>query len=503
MKQGSIILLLLCIGTVTAYSQPVVTPRNMALGGGGSTYITDYNSNFFNPANLMIQDREGTFSFGIGAGSFKLDAVQNYTSLTGQLDNAINYISVFEAGDANISSFARTQLLENNYPGNSSLSDHRTRYDATLLGMKWMRDNHTLSFAIRSRTSSNYRVGKGWYSSTFEENSDEELILDRSIVHRHQRLHEISFGYAESFQFLTGLTPRLDNFIIGIAPKLVLGGGYLNAEWKNTYLQLSPGVANRIESFSYDATGEFGASTIAYMNGIRSETANTQSFTNDIFTIDGVGAGLDIGVTYLLTLGSDLSAVRPDQQPTQRSLRLSFSMTDIGLISYNNSEISMSLPSDTTTTSNIPNNLSNEAFIGAKGQYIDFIEKYGEDNPFQKVSSDLSSFSTLLPMALHGGALLEINRIKIMGDISIGLTNNAFNSTKLISSVGMEIRPLQFMPLRGGIQFKAQRPDVLSVGTAIETKHWDFSVAAQFTPNSLISQPAITGISVATLQFHF
>ncbi|HBQ59669.1 MAG TPA: hypothetical protein DD671_08605 [Balneolaceae bacterium] len=106
-------------------------------------------------------------------------------------------------------------------------------------------------------------------------------------------------------------------------------------------------------------------------------------------------------------------------------------------------------------------------------------------------------------MALHGGVLLEINRIKLMGDLSIGLTNSAFNSPRAISSAGIEVRPLSFLPLRGGIQFKAQRPEFVSFGFALETRYWDLSVAAQFTPESFSSQPIVTGASVAALQFHF
>lgn len=503
MRQFWLILLLLCFYTATLVAQPVITPRNIALGGGGSTYITDYNANFYNPANLMIRDREGDFSIGVGIGGFYFDGVRHFTDPQAQWDNSRDYISVYENSSTPLTQAERAEFLDENYPDNLTLSDHTVRYDATLLGMKWKRENHSFSIAFRTRTSSNFIVGKGWYSNMFEEIPNEAPLLDRSLIHRYQTLHEVSFGYAESFQFLTGLTPRLDNFIIGIAPKLVMGGSYQNAQWDNVYERLSNGNIRHIESFSYDATGAFGEATNSYLSGVSLPVANSQSFNNDIFSLDGLGAGLDIGVTYLITLGSDLSAVRPDQQPTERSLRLSFSMTDIGFVSYNNNEISITSEVDTLTGTSAPANVSNEFFIGAKGQYVDFIEKYGEANPLLLNNRTNDSFSTLLPMALHGGALLEINRLKIMGDVSIGLTNNAFNSTKLISSFGMELSPLKFLPLRGGIQLEGSNIDILSLGTAIETKNWDFSVAAQFTPNSLSSQPEISGVSVATLQFHF
>ncbi|MAL16241.1 MAG: hypothetical protein CL670_11320 [Balneola sp.] len=502
MRQALIILLFLCLSVTSVSAQAVLTPRNLALGGGGSTYITDYNANFYNPANLMIRDRQGDFSIGVGIAGFYFNSFQNFDDPNQQFENALDHTGVYSRNISSQFGIDRDEILDDNYPANNTLSDNTTRYDVTLLGMKWKKENRSFSIALRTRTSSNYKVGKGWYTGTFEQNQDDDLVLDRSLIHRYQSLHEISFGYAESFQFLTGLTPRLDNFVIGIAPKVVMGGSYQSAVWENVYTQQG-NTTTRVESFSYDATGEFGTATDAFLNGSSVENANEQAFNSTPFSIAGIGAGLDIGVTYLITFGSDLSAIRPNQQPTERSLRLSFSMTDIGFISYQDEGISVTATQDTMASVTAPNSVIDEIFIGAKGQYLDFIDQYGEENPFALTSSESGGFSTLLPMAMHGGALFEINRLKLMGDVSIGLTNNAFNSTKLISSLGMEIRPLKFLPLRGGISFKGQRPNFVSVGTAIETKKWDFSLAAVLTPNSFTNKPTVTGVSVATLQFHF
>lgn len=502
MRQALFTLLFLCVSGIHLQAQPVFTPRNMALGGGGSTYLTDYHTNFYNPANLMIQDREGSFSFGIGTGSFLLGGMRNYSNLNDQIQNARDYTSTYNPTAAAIDNAQREEFLEKNYPGNTLISDKRSRYEATVLGMKWQRNDKAFSIAVRTRTASNYGAGKGWYANQFENIEGRPPTYERSLVHRFQRLHEISLGYAESFQFLTNLTPRLDNFVIGIAPKFVIGGSYLNANWTNFY-ENNNGNLEYIESFSYDASGEFGASTAAYSFGSTADAANAEFTSNDYFDVNGFGAGLDIGITYLLTLGNDLSAVRPNQQPTQKSLRLSFSMTDIGFVSYNTDEISYSIKKDTTVVSSVPGNLADEYFIGSQGQYLHFVQEFASVNPFLGTTPERGGFSTLLPMAIHGGALLEINRLKLMGDVSIGLTNSAFNSPKAISSAGIEIRPFTFLPLRGGIQFKAQRPEFISLGMAIETRYWDLSLATQFTPDSFSSAPVVTGVSAATLQFHF
>lgn len=109
----------------------------------------------------------------------------------------------------------------------------------------------------------------------------------------------------------------------------------------------------------------------------------------------------------------------------------------------------------------------------------------------------------LLPTALHTGILFEVNRLKLMGDLSFGLTNNAYNSTKLVASAGVEIRPLKFLPLRAGTQLATELPNYFSFGAAIETKLLDLSIANQFVSRTFNENPTLSGITVAALQFHF
>ena len=490
-------------GYTLGLAQPVLTPLNMALGGGGSTYITDFNANFYNPANLLILDKDRTFTVGLGVSGVYADQLINHKSITTQFDHIKEHFEIYRPGSLNIEDTQRQHIIDNNYPGRSTLSSNRVRSDITLAGVKWHRNDRSYAIALRSRTSSSYKVGLGWYDPEFKTNGEGQDIVDRSLIYRRQSMYEISFGYSESFDFLTGLTSRLDNFIIGIAPKVIIGTEYENAEWNNEYRSVNNTSVERLESFYYSATGEQAKATERYLNGNTIRQSN-QVFSKDPFDINGVGAGLDIGVTYLVSLGDDLSAIRRDGQPTRRSLRLSFAMTDIGLVSYFTDDLSISTPSDTTQNAILPSTTANESFNGSKGQYLHFIDMFGESDPFSmSPTPDDNTFSTLLPMAIHGGALLEINRLKLMADVSVGLTNNAFNSTKLISSFGMELRPFSFLPLRGGVRFEAQRPDFISAGTALESERFDISIAAMFKPNSLSERPSLTGGVVSALRIHF
>tara|TARA_R110000868_G_scaffold37111_9_gene131515 strand:+ start:54573 stop:56087 length:1515 start_codon:yes stop_codon:yes gene_type:complete len=489
---------------IHSYAQPVLTPRNVALGGGGSTYITDYNANFYNPANLLIQDRKRNIDFGLLITGTYFNAVQNFSGLNDQSSNLQDYISAFNPGSYTISPIERNSIIEDNYIRNRSTSLHQTRLDLTLLGFKWRNNERAYSLAIRNRISSSFEVGKGWYSTELKEINN-EMGLDRTLVHRYQSLYEVSFGYSESFRFFSDMSPRLDEFNFGIAPKLVLGGAYQNAKWTNTFLEGENSAINTIQGFEYTASGNFGKATNDYLDGIPAQSALLNNITDEIFSPYGIGAGIDLGFTYLITIGSDLSTISENQQQTNKSLRLSFSITDIGFVHYQENGIMLNSTRDTTIVPNFPgiNDLSNDAFVGAPGQFIDFVDQDSVYNPFLNTQREDGGFSVLLPSALHAGALFEFNRIKLMGDLSIGLTNNAFNSKKLVASVGIEVRPLKFLPLRAGTQIASELPNYFSFGTAIETKLWDLSIATQFISRTFSDSPTITGVTVAALQFHF
>lgn len=505
MKHLFSVLILLIAGSSCASltAQPVMTPRNMALGGGGSTYITDYNAVFINPANLMINDRSGNTDVGFMSGGFYIDAVLNNTDLLDQYHNLTDYVKKYESGGYTLSPDDRSELLRRDYRKNRTLSSNQTRYDINSLGIKWKRPESAFALSFRSRSSTRYFTGKGWYTQE-RVNRDEAEILDRSLISRSQTIHEVSFGYAESMEFLSGLTPRLDNFFIGIAPKLVLGGGYQNAVWENRYeRRINEQDIVRYESFTYAATGNFARAALSYTQGNSAENSIANQFSFSPASLYGVGAGLDIGMTYLYTFGSDLSAVGIGDQTTRKSLRLSFSITDIGFIAYSEDNVSISRNPDSVRVNETPQMVADEPFLGTRGQFITFSDRYSTSGPFRGAVSSEATFSTLLPLALHGGALLELNRLKLMGDLSIGLTNNAFNSTTLRSSAGVEIKPLLFLPLRAGVQFEGSSIRFLSAGAAIETRGFDLSLAAQFSPESTPAYLAVSGVSVATFRFHF
>ncbi|MEO1021215.1 MAG: DUF5723 family protein [Bacteroidota bacterium] len=500
--KGALITICLAVFSLTVKAQPLLTPRNIALGGGGITYITDYNANFINPANLMIRDRGGNTHIGAFIGGFSFIPVQNFRNLDDQQANLELYLQDFEDGQYAITESERLDILDDHYVRDRSTAKHRARADVTLLGFKWQNDHRAFSIAARTRTSSNFEVGRGWYSA--EPNTDESAFLDRTLNQTIQTLHEISFGYAEHISFLSDATSRLDAFSFGIAPKIVFGGAYQEAEWNNQYLEATPaGMVNQLSSFTFSGVGGISQGIQDYRSGVPVQQALAQNLDNEVLQTYGIGAGVDIGFTYLFTFGDDFSTLDNTLQTTSRSIRLSVSVTDLGFVNYDAKTVQLTVPTDTIATSSSSITQASDAFIGAPGQLVQFIDAFGRTNPIQEAALNNDGFSTLLPTSFNAGILVELNRLKLMGDLNLGLQQTAFNSPTLITSIGAELYVFRFLPVRAGTQFASELPSLLSLGAAIETRRWDLSIAAQFSTRDFNSSTAITGATVAALQFHF
>ena len=488
------------------FAQPVLTPKNLALGGGGTTYITDFNANFYNPANLLINDRARVVDIGfLSSGSF-FNGVLNFEDLNDQKDNYLRYFNKFESGEFSASQAERDLIIDTHYKRDRLSSFHQARFDATTFGVNWISNNKAYSIASRTRVGSSFETGRNWYTDQLVVN-DGISISNQDIVHRYQVLHEFSIGSSESVKLINGLSSRLDNFLIGIAPKFILAGPYQNIEWRNNYNQQNGSTEiNRAQVFNYQSAGNLSAATQAYLSGTTANQAtdmSLESFQDELTNIHGFGIGVDVGFTYLLTFGSDLSTLNSNRQRTQNSLRLSFSINDLGFVNYNDQTLYLEEMNSSSEPQNFPT-IADEYFAGAPGQFLNFVDEHGDGNPFTDYSTDFktASFSTLLPTSFNGGVLIELNRIKIMGDMSIGISNNAFNSTRLITSLGTEIRPLNFLPLRGGLQLGPGLPGSFNAGTAIETKFWDLSLAVTVSARSFTTATNWSGVGVAVLQFH-
>jgi len=501
-------LLYLFLGSKSLLAQPVLSARNTALGSGGTAYLTGFEATFWNPANLMIHDHYGTLHFGIGNTGILYEPVLSSDAAGDQYFNFTDSFYPYKPSAASITNAQRDVILNDNYPRSSLISQYQTRGDIILGGALWQRKDEAFSIAARARFASRIDVGRGWYSDKFIP-SDNKKVRDFTLNHQKNYLYELSFGYAREFTFINGLLSRLSRLYVGIAPKIVLAGPSIDAQYYGQYVQSQDNSSNKknsyISNFFYRATGQYSQMTEDYLRSGDPQRAIADNL-NRRFRLQntGFGLGFDFGLTYYIPLGNDLPTINddPTHSLVSKSLRIAFSVNDIGMVRYNKQPLELSSLPDTTQIGQ--QSPKQSMFIGADGQYLSYFDTADTlANPLinaQNVSRN--DFSTLLPTSVNAGVMLDLSRVKVMGDLTIGLNNTAFTTTKLALHLGVEVRPIKQIPIRFGTKLAAGLPAHFGFGTGIETKYWDLNVGTQVLIRSRTFTSEFVGGAFAGLQIH-
>lgn len=502
LKTGILSALLIVISASSSLkAQPVLGAQNTALGGGGTAYLTGFEATFWNPANLSVNDRLGNIHFGLGQAGILYEPVLSTDVAGDQFFNFTDSFYPYKPSAAEITSAERVTILDKNYPRNNVLSQHQTRTDLILGGMSWHRGDAALSLAVRARFGSRIEVGRGWYSDQFISSNGQE-IRDFTLNQHINRLFEFSVGYSREFTFIEGLLPRISKLYVGIAPKIVLAGPSFDVVYDARYIRSEDGSSNVYATdFSYRTTGDYSRMTFDYLAFSDPQSAINNNLTRKFnLKNTGLGMGFDFGLTYLLPLGSNLNIL--EESVVSNSLRFSFSINDLGMIRYSKTPLEFSSPKDTVQ-------INREApkdfmFIGSGGQYLTYFDDTESiPNPIINPGSEnRDAFSVLLPTSINTGILIDFSRVKVMGDLTLGLNNTAFTSTKLTINLGLELRPIEQVPVRMGARLASGIPTHIGFGTGIETRYFDFNIGTQVIFRSRSFTSEFVGGAFAGIQLH-
>lgn len=482
-----------------ASAQIIQTPVNTALGGGGTAYTTGYESLFINPANLFIQEKDYRFQVSAGSAGSYFSAPVKISGLADYWDSYLLQTQSYQTSSPQYEITDNNSFLERNFDDGLMVSYNQSRGEIHWLGMHWSRFDKSYAVALRTRFANRYMTGRNYYDPN-PVNTESGIEFNRSLSHKFQTIHELSFGYAESFSFINGLIPQLSQLIVGIAPKFVVSGAYLNSHYNDHYISSGDDIRfHREQTFSHFSTGSFTDMSNRFMTG--HDPFSPVAERGDLFKPTGYGTGLDLGLTYLITLGDDFSVVRIADPRTRKSLRLSLSITDIGFIYYTENPRRFSYDERSSEGAQLPPVTAN-IFQGRPGEHFQFLDANGGHPLFDAESSDIDTFSSLLPTAVHAGLLFQVSRIKLMGDFSFALVNNAFQSTRPTTYLGTELRLLSFLPLRAGLRLTPELPDYISIGTGLETQYFDLNIGVQFQSLAFGFTDEITGFSAAALKIY-
>lgn len=475
----------------------------MGLGGGGTAYLTGYEALFVNPANLFIQEKNYKLQITLLQGGYYFDSL---LPVNGNHDRFNRYRDVIHhydpaRGIITLDDESRNQLLERSFNDTRIKGEFSILTDFTWLGLKWVRPERSYALAMRTRMASRYEIGRGNFTSIPNELNG-NILLDQSLRQRYEVFHELSFGFAESFTYLNGLAPKLSEFIIGAAPKIVVAGSHIDALYTNRYeFNNENGFWNQDLGFQQTSSGAVSdyAEEVFIHAGTPSESPVYS--LSDLLQPSGIGAGLDIGITYLITFDDDLSMLRHQNEPTEKSLRISFSVTDLGAIYHFKSPLTIESESVDIDTNRI-SQPTPYLYQGAPNEHISFLSRLEDFQILnQSITSQSKSFETLLPLTVNTGGLLHYKRLKVMGDLSYSIIQSAFRPSGFSSYLGIEVRPLQYLPIRAGTRLAPHLQGFYSLGTGVETGWFDLNASFLFksknnTPTSEILGASVIGFKV-------
>jgi hypothetical protein len=496
----SAIVLTVCILTpFRLVAQLSFNAENMALGGGGTAYITGSDALFINPANLLIQEKTRKVSLTFMQGSSYWYGLNETDNIQDRFEEYRVVLKPFDPStglqNRSITQDEREKIINRNFYNGQTNRTFTAQSELNWFGIKWFGNDKAYAVSLRTRIGNRYTLGQGLFNDEGIQHND-DLIIDRSFQHIYQIQHELSFGYSESFTFLNGIHPRSSEFIIGFAPKLILPGSGLNVNSTDLF-RYQPETTNweRETEYLQTTSGALTEQIVESYRNFNDQAGQTLlhhdiSF-NDLMKPTGVGLGLDIGLTYLITFGSDLSLLIADNKVTNRSIRFSISMTDIGATLFKNEPSEISVDNQ-TIESNETGTLAEITYRGSPNEHYFFLNQLGIQIPDQSGGSDESQFLMMLPASIQTGALFQYNWFKLMGDASYSMVESALKPSGFVSYLGAEIRPFHFLPLRAGTRFGRNLPHLFSFGTGFETDGFDLNAAFMIQTGDL-SDPLFSG----------
>lgn len=464
--------LLLAVPNVLGQSY-FMSSKNLALGGGGVTYIEDYRSLFINPANLSLSSVNKNWAIG---GLINLNVQTG-----GPLLNLSAWNKYFTKGDTYNLEQLKNDVLPDYFDGGSN-RNLAVRLDYLPLGISYRRSNFSMGLAMRTRALANIETNKGMAMLAIG-GVNEELFAEPEPINLNIQsvgFSEISIGYSQKVLDMSDdYTQRY--LFAGIAPKVITGivigdislksklevksGEYIKHDVEYTILA-SGGLYDGLNNY-IDDRNSMPDSTI-FSDLLAGDY--TKDAADGIIGTTGMGFGLDLGVTYI---------INPIYQDFL--MRISASVTDIGSIPINN-KIGTFKSKGTFLFEGVDYDTKriDEEFDGEFEKYFNFVirDSLGALSYGNIEKTGTKSVIIQLPTSLNLGTSIQFKKTMYSLDITKGLNNVGLNSRSLIFALGAEWRPLNSFPLRTGVRTGGKTPTTLSFGTGLEFNSFEFSFAA-------------------------
>lgn len=444
---------------------------SLSMGATGTAYLDTYHANFVNPANLLVNSsNKPARSFGL------LGGISAATG--GPLLNISAYNKHFTTGG-----LVDTESALNDWFGSKVASSNRLGLELDIIPVagSWRGDDMAFSLALRNRTFFSGSVNRG-YAEVVLSGVTPERFGDAKPVNFSSKaiaFSEISAGV--SYKILELPTIGFaENVKIygGIAPKYIVPHYTSSIDFNSTLQVTDQEVIHDFE-YTFHTVGQLTEQFRQYRSDSQNEdfTGNLGDYIDpdaDSFNaVQGSGFGVDLGGTVEMDLAGPLkqafSWIGGD-----KSLRVGFSITDLGSVVYDKKAGSFT-GNDTFTWEGAD---LEDGFDDALSDSIrnDIYLNYNADSEDKIVEK--------LPAKVNLGGHLQLGKLAFALDFSKGVNDQGMNSKRVAMGLGAEYKLFNFIPLRAGYRTGGLTSSSITFGTGIELRNFEFTVAGLTVPNS-------------------
>jgi hypothetical protein len=461
LKALSLVLWFFTVGAI--HAQPVFSPRLQAMGGVGTAISSSVDAAFSNPANLMIRNHKQGFLMHVGHGSFQ---------------------STNEIADRHAIHPFQIWTNESEHPLTADATGYAS-FDQLLAGFSYTGPNFAMSLGWRVRGENTWSAGNGWFDTSGD-------IVDRSLSQKVFIRQEVALGFAWEYELISGWLTDLSKLYVGVNPKVVLPGMFAEQSLTSLYGRIPDGTMTHVGSYELLAAGPMGA--YAASGGI------TPLLTEDLLTPTGIGGGLDMGFTYIIGVGNEQSLGYRRRDQTKNSIRVSASMTDIGIVSLTQSPVRRTSES----RSNINPLLSapwTQGFTGSPGHMEAILSEADTERVVRDRANEGKDghINLALPTTVHAGGAIQLNRFLVTSDLRIPLYTHPYYADSRSLRFGSELKLLRLLPLRGGVIFREGFETTYTAGFGLDFRNLDISFSGSFRMSDTGSVIPV-GLGAAALQ---
>jgi hypothetical protein len=352
-------------------------------------------------------------------------------------------------------------------------------------------------------------VGKGWYSETPTILDNGQQVIDRTLTQQYQTIHEIQVAYAQSLDYVNGLTPALDRFYIGISPSFLFGGNFMDARYNVKYYSTGDGGFERHQSFYQASSGVFSDVTQHVRNN-KSALPTIRQYLSptSLSESSGYGMGIDFGLTYVYPLSNKVR-LSDDQslssQPDQQAIRVSLALNDIGFFNHSEIPTELQIPADTVSNPDLNKiETSDELYNGSPGAFIYRIQQQREIDDLYVSATDQSTNSQqYFPGQLQAGIAILLDRFTLAADFQAALGNRILNGADYGFHTGIEFYPVNNWALRSGVNLQRNRSTLFTFGTGYTGEFWSVNSGVQLANPAYGMDWNIHGMAVTTFNLQF